>query len=127
MATGPGICACCGSTCPHCAGVLMLDAGPLGIYLRCQLELRYRPIGLDTLEGITMQSSTFTLEAADGSVCTRIVGCPKSALRATVQIVHGWAEHAARYARLAEAFANMASPSSQRYRGHGHTARSRPN
>jgi ribosomal protein S27AE len=31
MATGPGLLRMLRLTCPNCAGVLMLDAGPLGI------------------------------------------------------------------------------------------------
>jgi alpha-beta hydrolase superfamily lysophospholipase len=72
-----------------------------------------------------MQSSTFTLEAADGVGLHTYRWLPESALRATVQIVHGWAEHAARYARLAEALCEHGfAVYAHDMRGHGHTARS---
>ncbi|HVU87014.1 MAG TPA: alpha/beta hydrolase [Pirellulales bacterium] len=72
-----------------------------------------------------MQSSTCTLETADGVSLHTYRWLPDGAPRASVQIVHGWAEHAARYARLAEALCESGlAVYAHDLRGHGHTARS---
>jgi alpha-beta hydrolase superfamily lysophospholipase len=72
-----------------------------------------------------MQSSTFTLKTADGLGLFTYRWLPESAPRATVQIVHGWAEHAGRYARLAELLCQQGfAVYAHDMRGHGHTARS---
>lgn len=71
-----------------------------------------------------MVGSTFTLEMPDGVSVFIYRWLPNAPPEAVVQIVHGLAEHAARYARLAEAL------SSRHYavyandlRGHGRTAK----
>ena len=75
-------------------------------------------------------TSTFTLTTADGVdlfvYCWRPSGGPKNDQpKAVVQIAHGLAEHAARYARLAEAL-NAAGyvVYANDHRGHGRTAKS---
>ncbi|MBL8604000.1 MAG: alpha/beta hydrolase [Myxococcales bacterium] len=70
-----------------------------------------------------MQSSSFTLRARDGVEVTVHCWRPDGEVKATLQIVHGMAEHGARYARFAEAatargFAVYADD----HRGHGKTA-----
>jgi alpha-beta hydrolase superfamily lysophospholipase len=71
-----------------------------------------------------MQASTFSLAAADGTALFVYRWVPAPPPKAVVQIVHGLAEHAGRYARLAEALteAGYAVYASD-LRGHGRTAR----
>ncbi len=72
-----------------------------------------------------MQSTTFTLETPDGVRLHVYRWLPEGAPKAIVQIAHGWAEHAARYARLAEALcARGLGVFANDHRGHGQTARS---
>jgi alpha-beta hydrolase superfamily lysophospholipase len=70
-----------------------------------------------------MQASTFTLAAADIALFV-YRWMPESPPKAAVQIAHGLAEHAGRYARLAVALtrAGYAVYASD-HRGHGRTAR----
>ncbi len=70
-----------------------------------------------------MQSTTFILDAADGARLWVYRWLPVGTLRAAVQIAHGWAEHAARYQRLAEALcAEGYAVYAHDHRGHGRTA-----
>lgn len=71
-----------------------------------------------------MQASEFGLTASDGTMLHVHAFTPPQAARAVVQISHGMAEHAARYARLAESLcgAGYAVYASD-HRGHGKTAR----
>jgi alpha-beta hydrolase superfamily lysophospholipase len=71
------------------------------------------------------RASTFTLTTADGVDLFVYCWLPGPQPRAAVQIAHGLAEHAGRYARLAEALtaAGYAVYASD-HRGHGRTARS---
>ena len=70
-----------------------------------------------------MQSKTFTLTAADGAGLFVYSWLPDRPAKAAVQIAHGLAEHAGRYARLAEALtaADYAVYAGD-HRGHGRTA-----
>ncbi len=70
-----------------------------------------------------MQASTFTLATPDGvSLVYRWL--PNAPPKAVVQIVHGLAEHAARYARMAEALCSAGyAVYGDDHRGHGRTAR----
>jgi alpha-beta hydrolase superfamily lysophospholipase len=71
-----------------------------------------------------MQSSTFTLAAADGIELFVYRWLPDAAAKAVVQIVHGLAEHAGRYARLAGALTAAGyAVYADDHRGHGRTAR----
>lgn len=70
-----------------------------------------------------MQHEVFEFEGADDAPLNTYCWRPESPAKAVVQIVHGMAEHAARYARLAEAltaagYAVIAGD----LRGHGETA-----
>src|SRR4051794_13947749 len=70
-----------------------------------------------------MQSTTTTVTASDGTALHTHQWLPDGPPKAVVQIAHGMAEHAARYARLAESltaagFAVYAND----HRGHGSTA-----
>jgi alpha-beta hydrolase superfamily lysophospholipase len=69
-----------------------------------------------------MQASTRTLSTPDGIALFAYRWLPDSPPKAAVQIVHGLAEHGARYARLAQALtgAGYAVYASD-HRGHGHT------
>lgn len=70
-----------------------------------------------------MQSSTFTLTAADGAALWTYRWLPHSAPKAVVQIAHGLAEHAGRYARLAEALTAAGyAVYANDHRGHGLSA-----
>src|SRR6201993_2063875 len=70
------------------------------------------------------KTSTFTLPTPDGIDLFTYCWLP-SEPKAVVQIAHGLAEHAARYARLAEAL-NAAGYAvyANDHRGHGRTVRS---
>jgi alpha-beta hydrolase superfamily lysophospholipase len=71
-----------------------------------------------------MQESTFTFSAADGTDIFVYGWLPNDRPAAVIQIVHGLAEHAARYRRLAEALAGEGFASyGCDLRGHGRTAR----
>ncbi len=73
-----------------------------------------------------MQSTTFTLETPDSVRLHVYRWLPEGAPKAIVQITHGWAEHAARYARLAEALCDRGyAVFANDHRGHGQTARSK--
>jgi alpha-beta hydrolase superfamily lysophospholipase len=70
-----------------------------------------------------MRASTTTLPAADG--CQRFLYCwlPDGEPRAALHIAHGMAEHAARYARVAEALTGAGyAVYANDHRGHGRTA-----
>src|SRR6185437_6219189 len=73
-----------------------------------------------------MQASTFTLAAPDGVPLFVYRWLAPAPVKAVVQIAHGLAEHAGRYARLAQALtgAGYAVYASD-HRGHGRTARIR--
>lgn len=70
-----------------------------------------------------MQASTFSLAVRDGTELFVYRWLPEGRARAAVQIAHGLAEHAGRYARLAAALctAGYAVYASD-HRGHGRTA-----
>ena len=70
-----------------------------------------------------MQSTTTTVTASDGTALHTYRWLPEVPPKAVVQIAHGMAEHAARYARLAEALtaAGFAVYGND-HRGHGATA-----
>jgi len=71
-----------------------------------------------------MKASTFTLQMPDGVSLFVYRWLPDAPPRAVVQIVHGLAEHAARYARVAEALGRAGySVYADDHRGHGRTAR----
>jgi alpha-beta hydrolase superfamily lysophospholipase len=71
-----------------------------------------------------MQASTFALEASDGVSLTVHRWQPETPPKAAVQIAHGLAEHAARYARLAEALCGAGyAVYADDHRGHGLTAK----
>jgi alpha-beta hydrolase superfamily lysophospholipase len=73
-----------------------------------------------------MREATFELRAADGLDVVGVRWLPADgAVRAAVQIAHGMAEHAARYARLAGRLtARGWAVYAHDHRGHGRTARS---
>lgn len=69
--------------------------------------------------------STFTLATADGTDLFVYRWLPAGQPRAVVQIAHGLAEHAGRYARLAEALTGAGyAVYANDHRGHGRTAKS---
>lgn len=69
--------------------------------------------------------STFTLATADGTDLFVYHWLPAGQSRAVVQIAHGLAEHAGRYARLAEALTGAGyAVYANDHRGHGRTAKS---
>lgn len=71
-----------------------------------------------------MQASTFTLDVPDGPSLFVYRWKPEGQPRAAVQLLHGLAEHAARYARLAEALTGAGcAVYAHDWRGHGRTAR----
>jgi alpha-beta hydrolase superfamily lysophospholipase len=71
-----------------------------------------------------MQASTFTLATPDGVPLFVYRWLPDAPPKAVVQIAHGLAEHAARYARVAEALARAGyAVYADDHRGHGRTAR----
>jgi alpha-beta hydrolase superfamily lysophospholipase len=70
-----------------------------------------------------MNTTTFTLQADDGQSIHVYHWSPAEEPRATIQIVHGLAEHAARYKRLAERLtAAGLDVYASDHRGHGKTA-----
>src|SRR5271169_204129 len=70
-----------------------------------------------------MQASTFTLATPDGVSLFVYRWLPDGPPRAVVQIAHGLAEHAARYARVAEALCRAGyAVYADDHRGHGRTA-----
>lgn len=70
-----------------------------------------------------MQASTFTLPAPDGTEVFVHRWLPDGPPRAVVHIAHGMAEHAARYARLAQALTDAGyAVYAEDHRGHGRTA-----
>ncbi len=70
-----------------------------------------------------MQSSTFT-HPADGGVLFVYQWLPPGQPKAVLQIAHGLAEHAGRYARLAQALTDAGyGVYANDHRGHGRTAR----
>lgn len=73
-----------------------------------------------------MQTQTFTLRAADGLELFVYRWLPSGPCKGLVQIAHGLAEHAGRYARLAEAL-NAAGYAvyANDHRGHGQTCKSK--
>ena len=71
-----------------------------------------------------MQASTFTLATPDGVSLFVYRWLPDGPPKAVVQIAHGLAEHAARYARVAEALTRAGyAVYADDHRGHGRTAR----
>jgi alpha-beta hydrolase superfamily lysophospholipase len=71
-----------------------------------------------------MESSSFKLDTPDGAGVFVYRWLPEGPPKAAVQVVHGWAEHAARYARLAEALCREGyAVYADDHRGHGQTAR----
>lgn len=70
-----------------------------------------------------MQSSTFTLPAADGVALFVYRWLPETPAKAVVQIAHGLAEHAGRYQRLAITLTAAGyAVYADDHRGHGRTA-----
>jgi alpha-beta hydrolase superfamily lysophospholipase len=70
-----------------------------------------------------MQASTSTLETRDGAQVFVYQWAPENAPRGVIHIVHGMAEHAARYARLASALTEAGFVVyAHDHRGHGRTA-----
>jgi len=70
-----------------------------------------------------MQASTFTLATPDGVSLSVYRWLPDAPPKAVVQIAHGLAEHAARYARVAEALCRAGyAVYADDHRGHGGTA-----
>lgn len=73
-------------------------------------------------------TSTFALNTSDGQECFVYRWLPQGAPKGVVQIAHGLAEHAGRYARLAaELNAAGYAVYANDHRGHGRTARSKQN
>lgn len=73
-----------------------------------------------------MHESDFRLPAADGTQIFVRSFLPEKPPRAVVQIAHGMAEHAARYARFAAALTEHGyAVYANDHRGHGHTASGR--
>lgn len=71
-----------------------------------------------------MQQANFSLAAADGVEIFVYGWLPDAPPRAVVQIAHGLAEHAGRYARLAEALTGAGyAVYAGDHRGHGRTAK----
>jgi alpha-beta hydrolase superfamily lysophospholipase len=71
-----------------------------------------------------MRSHTFTLRADDGAELFIYRWSPETAPKAVVQIAHGMAEHAGRYARLARTLTESGyAVYADDHRGHGRTAR----
>ena len=55
-----------------------------------------------------VQATTFTLAMYDGVALFVSRWLPEKPMKAVVQIAHGWAEHAGRYARVADALCREA-------------------
>jgi alpha-beta hydrolase superfamily lysophospholipase len=73
----------------------------------------------------SMKAVTFQLRAEDGASIHVYRWLPDGDVRAIVQIAHGMAEHAARYARFAEALTEAGyAVYADDHRGHGKTAES---
>ncbi len=71
-----------------------------------------------------MQTAPFQLEMPDGVSLFVHRWMPEQLPKAVVQVAHGWAEHAARYMRVAEALCNAGyAVYADDHRGHGQTAR----
>ena len=71
-----------------------------------------------------MKSSTFSFTAPDGTDIHVFKWLPESTVRGAVQIAHGLAEHAGRYARLAEELTKAGfAVYADDHRGHGQTAK----
>ncbi len=67
--------------------------------------------------------TTFTLETPDAISLFVYRWLPEKLMKAVVQIAHGWAEHAGRYARVADALCREGyTVYANDHRGHGHTA-----
>ena len=67
-----------------------------------------------------MKSETFTIDRPDGHAVFVRLWRPDAPAKAAVQIVHGLAEHSARYARLAEALTDAGYAAyAHDHRGHG--------
>ena len=70
-----------------------------------------------------MESTTFTTMASDGTALFTYRWLPEGPPRAIVQIAHGMAEHAARYARFAEVLTGAGyAVYANDHRGHGQTS-----
>jgi alpha-beta hydrolase superfamily lysophospholipase len=70
-----------------------------------------------------MQASSFKLDTPDGVSLFVYCWLPEQAPQAVVQIAHGWAEHAGRYARVAETLCRAGyAVYADDHRGHGRTA-----
>jgi alpha-beta hydrolase superfamily lysophospholipase len=73
-----------------------------------------------------MQASTFTMAGSDGAELFVYRWLPDGPCRAIVQVAHGLAEHAGRYARLAEALTGAGyGVYANDHRGHGQTCRTK--
>ena len=71
-----------------------------------------------------MQVTTFRLETSDKVSLFVYRWLPETRVKAVIQIAHGWAEHAGRYARLADALCREGyAVYANDHRGHGQTAR----
>jgi len=72
-----------------------------------------------------VDTSSFTLDVADGAALFIYRWQPSAAPRAIIQVAHGLAEHGGRYARLAEALTGAGyAVYANDHRGHGRTAKS---
>ncbi len=68
--------------------------------------------------------TTFTLETPDAISLFVYRWLPEKPVKAVVQIAHGWAEHAGRYARVADALCREGYAAyANDHRGHEHTAK----
>jgi len=82
---------------------------------------RHLPLSLRS--ETAMQTATFTLGMPDGVVLFVYRWLPDKPVQAVVQIAHGWAEHAGRYARVAHALCREGyAVYANDHRGHGNTA-----
>src|SRR3989441_11438139 len=71
-----------------------------------------------------MQVTTFRLETSDKVSLFVYRWLPETRVKAVIQIAHGWAEHAGRYARLADALCCEGyAVYANEHRRHGQTAR----
>jgi alpha-beta hydrolase superfamily lysophospholipase len=67
-----------------------------------------------------VRATTFTLQTSDGVALFVYRWLPEEPVKAVVQIAHGWAEHAGRYARVAEALCREGyAVYADDHRGHG--------